>query len=426
VKKILLAVPTNRYIEPDTFKSIYNLDVPEGFDVTFQYFYGYQIDQIRNLIANWAYNFDYLFCVDSDMVLPQDALVKMLSHNVDIVSGVYIQRKQGVDIPEIYRKNISGGTSNVKMTDIMPQGLHEIDGCGFGCVLINCNVIRAMEYPHFVYQMANATQIHVSEDNYFCRKAQQVGAKIYVDSSIICEHIGSWKFVPTIPQTFKHPKIVEISQRDLLPMAHKTYLTNMCNEQKITPKVIYDIGACVLHWTNSAKQIWNDATYIVFEAMDETKFLYEEAGLQHFNGVLSDLDGKEVQFYQNLEWFGGNSYYRENPSLNPFAQQIFNDSHIVKKVTTTLDTLVQHHGLPLPDLIKIDVQGAELDVLRGAEKTLHHCKDIIIELQHSEYNIGAPHCSAAIEYLKDKGFRLVNDTYFDHTEVDGDYHFTRE
>ena len=199
MKKILLAIPTNRYIEPETFKSVYNLHVPEDVEVTFQYFYGYQIDQIRNLIAHWAYNFDYLFSVDSDIVLPPDSLVKLLSHNVDIVSGVYIQRKQGVEVPEIYRKNVHGGTSNVSMHDIAPAGLHEIDGCGFGCVLINSTVIRKMGYPHFVYQMASATQIQVSEDNFFCHKAQQFGAKIYVDSSIICEHIGSWTFVPQQP-----------------------------------------------------------------------------------------------------------------------------------------------------------------------------------------------------------------------------------
>jgi hypothetical protein len=61
MKKILIAIPTARYIEAETFKSIYDLEVPEGYEVTFQYFYGYRVDQVRNLIADWVVRgFDYL------------------------------------------------------------------------------------------------------------------------------------------------------------------------------------------------------------------------------------------------------------------------------------------------------------------------------------------------------------------------------
>ncbi len=33
MKKILIAIPTARYIEAETFKSIYDLEVPEGYDL---------------------------------------------------------------------------------------------------------------------------------------------------------------------------------------------------------------------------------------------------------------------------------------------------------------------------------------------------------------------------------------------------------
>lgn len=219
-------------------------------------------------------------------------------------------------------------------------------------------------------------------------------------------------------------KLVEVANQDMLPQPHKNYLLKMREEMKITPSVVFDIGACVLHWTNSAKQIWPNAEYIVFEAMDETKFIYENAGLKHFNGVLSDTDGKVVDFYQNLEWFGGNSYYKENSEHSQIADIIFNESHIVKKVTRTIDSLVESNNLPQPDLIKIDVQGAELDVLRGAEKTLSKCSNLIVELQHKQYNKGAPHYSQVVEYLKTLGFVLVGERFVS-TDVDGDYHFTK-
>ena len=43
---------------------------------------------------------------------------------------------------------------------------------------------------------------------------------------------------------------------------------------------------------------------------------------------------------------------------------------------------------PAPDLIKMDIQGAEMDVLKGAQDCLKTCKDLIVELQTVEYNKG--------------------------------------
>ena len=117
VKRILIAVPTAKYVEPQTFKSIYDLDVPPGYETEFQFFYGYQIDQVRNLIAEWGKRYDYLFCVDSDIVLPKDALKKMLNHNVDIVSGLYIQRKPDQKIFELFLRNDIGGYKNLTNVD---------------------------------------------------------------------------------------------------------------------------------------------------------------------------------------------------------------------------------------------------------------------------------------------------------------------
>lgn len=193
-KRILLAIPTARYIEVETFKSIYDLDVPDDVEITFQYFYGYNIDQIRNLIAQWASNYDYLFSVDSDIVLPKDCLKKMLKHDVDMVSGVYKQRLDNVEIIEIMRKNEHGGVTHIPFSAIQPAGLHEIDSCGFGCVLVKSEVIRKIGYPQFKYHSALDHKFTISEDVFFCKRAKEVGAKIYVDSSIVCDHKGTTMF----------------------------------------------------------------------------------------------------------------------------------------------------------------------------------------------------------------------------------------
>ena len=193
-KRILIAIPTNKYIEPETFKSIYDLNVPQGYQTTFQFFYGYQIDQIRNLIAEWGKQFDYLFCVDSDIVLPNDALEKLLIADKDIISGVYRQRFVDRCDIELYKPNEHGGFDRIKWFDIRGEGLQEVGACGFGCVLIKSNVLKTMEYPHFVYKSALDHAHTFSEDVYFCKKAREAGFSVWCETTLVCGHVGKYNY----------------------------------------------------------------------------------------------------------------------------------------------------------------------------------------------------------------------------------------
>jgi FkbM family methyltransferase len=49
---------------------------------------------------------------------------------------------------------------------------------------------------------------------------------------------------------------------------------------------------------------------------------------------------------------------------------------------TTLDALVDEIGFP-PDLVKVDIEGAEIDLLRGAKKVLEKFRPIIFLAVHS-------------------------------------------
>lgn len=87
-----------------------------------------------------------------------------------------------------------------------------------------------------------------------------------------------------------------LSAQSMLPPAQKDYLQQL-KHRGFDPKVIYDIGACVLHWTHEAQRLWPDATYVLFDAFEPAQFLYQ--GYLSHDGCLSDVDGRVVRFYQN-------------------------------------------------------------------------------------------------------------------------------
>lgn len=206
-----------------------------------------------------------------------------------------------------------------------------------------------------------------------------------------------------------------------IPPDHVSYLKKLKNEFNVYPKVIYDIGACILGWSEEAQKIWPDSKIYAFDAMDSVEFLYQEKEIEYYIGVLSDKDEKDVIFYQSDYSPGGNSYYKEDS----WATKIYYNKDSERRVKTmTLDTVVNNKNFKYPNLIKIDTQGSEIDILRGMSNILPHCENLIVELQHGQYNIGAMLNTESIPIIESMGFELVTEL-FCNNGIDGDYHFKR-
>jgi len=196
------------------------------------------------------------------------------------------------------------------------------------------------------------------------------------------------------------------------PPAHIAYLISL-KASGFEPKVIYDIGACVGHWTAAARRMWPDATCVLFDANADVEFLYGD--MPHHIGILTDTDNRRVTYYTNAEYPTGNSYYQENSTS--YATCIDMEG-------MTLDTIVKERGFPLPDLVKIDVQGCERDILAGATDTLKHVQHLIVELQHVHYNKGAPLASETIPFLEELGWTCIAPKFCDNGP-DADYGFVK-
>lgn len=210
--------------------------------------------------------------------------------------------------------------------------------------------------------------------------------------------------------------IKRIAQYDCLPPAHVNKLYELREEHNFQPQVIYDIGSCVLHWTKHAEKVWKDSKIILFEAFDLCRILY--TNYDFHMGVLCDIDEKKVKFYQNDFSLGGNSVYKENNAT------IYPEDKYIEKIGISLDTVVQKRGFPYAELIKMDVQGSEMDILKGASECLRHAKFVILELQKVEYNQGAPLRDTVIQYMK--ALHFSNLGLFSDNGPDGDFLFQNQ
>lgn len=208
--------------------------------------------------------------------------------------------------------------------------------------------------------------------------------------------------------------LLQIEEFNLMPNS----IIDTLNDIKINGeiKVIYDIGSSVLHFAKEARKIFPESEIILFDAFAEAEFLYKKNNYKYSICVLSDSDDKIVNFYKNPFFPGGNSYFKElqqDITQKPF----FDEAEQCK--TITLDTLIKNNNYQFPDLIKIDVQGCELDILKGASEILKHNKYLIIELQHIEYNKGAPLFNITHDYLSSIGYILVKQ--INKNNFDADY-----
>jgi len=213
----------------------------------------------------------------------------------------------------------------------------------------------------------------------------------------------------------------EMSDKNTLPVDHVNYLAYLANNN-IKPNVIYDIGSAVKHWTNVARQIWPTAQYYLFEGTRAMECLYEN---ENYNIDVLSNEEKIVDFYEHPYNPGGNSLYKENVEYCIITNEIYTPAYTFKRHTKRLDRVVAERMFPTPDFMKIDVQGAELEILRGAGDLLKTLDHLIVEISKVEYNLGSPKPETVIAGLEELGF-VPKKMFFAENEIDGDCHFVRK
>ena len=162
-------------------------------------------------------------------------------------------------------------------------------------------------------------------------------------------------------------------------------------------KNVLDIGACNGSWSLLVKSIFPGVNILMLEANNDKEHILKKIG-NYKIALLSSEANKEVNYYKSLsDDASGNSIYLENTNYKFIPE---------KRITTTLKLIVPKDINY--DLIKMDVQGSELDIIKGGLDIIKKTKFLLLELQIFEYNKDAPMLSEVLTYLKNINFDLVD------------------
>ena len=168
------------------------------------------------------------------------------------------------------------------------------------------------------------------------------------------------------------------------------------------PESVIDVGAYQGEWTRKIKVIFPSAKVLMVDALAKEDYLRkvqnELPGVSFCIQVLGAETGLEKTFF---ECETGSSYYEENSNAKKVA---------TTRITKSLDDVLteNHFSLGNSSLLKIDAQGAELDILEGAKQSLTVIDFIYLEVPIVQYNLNAPDFEAYIQYLSKIGYGVFD------------------
>ena len=178
-------------------------------------------------------------------------------------------------------------------------------------------------------------------------------------------------------------------------MIHKFEPFEFFKSHKIQIDSVLDIGAHKGKWTQEFKKHYPDAKSLMIEA--NADHIDDLIRTGHYILALLGKTNDEVDYYacEDKNNNQGNGIYKENTNV-PFK--------VTKRRCVTLESLLPGQKF---DLIKMDVQGAELDIIQGSPGFIHNAKYLWLELQPHNYNIGAPSAGQVIGYMHQIGFEMI-------------------
>lgn len=168
-------------------------------------------------------------------------------------------------------------------------------------------------------------------------------------------------------------------------------------------KTIFDIGGNIGTWSLLAKTIFSNAEIHAFEPL--------ESFGNRFKDNTKNFDSISVHQVAlgNEEAINEMHVAGDSSSLLPLGNLMQEQYEIQSKEkaqiqTVILDEYIKEKNIPQPDFIKLDIQGYELEALKGAKEAMNHAKYIFIEVSLEEFYIGQPLLHEVVAFMAEHDF----------------------
>jgi GT2 family glycosyltransferase len=158
------------------------------------------ISENRNAISQTALDMEceWVLYLDDDHHLPGDTLMRLLAHDVDIVSAHYTQRQPPFN-PVLMEKQLEDGSYIHKQLSSDEHGLIQVEAAGAGCLLVKTEVLKALEQPF--WRLGQIHPAHWGDDLDFCTRVRKLGFKVYCDLDVQIGHYMTGTVTPQWDET---------------------------------------------------------------------------------------------------------------------------------------------------------------------------------------------------------------------------------
>lgn len=196
---LLVAIPTNDYMHfsfTDCLVRLVEKLKDEGIDYQVCIQGGTLVYVARDKLAFKAIDegFTHVLWLDADMIFSDDILDDLLFAGKSFVSAIYHGRREphlSCLFDQIYPE--------IVRFDEYPSNTFKIAGCGFGCVLIATDILKAVRVK---FGTCFFPTMELGEDLAFCQRVSECGYEMYAEP-IKLGHIGHIKVYPEYRDVYK-------------------------------------------------------------------------------------------------------------------------------------------------------------------------------------------------------------------------------
>ncbi|QNN43019.1 FkbM family methyltransferase [Pedobacter roseus] len=163
-----------------------------------------------------------------------------------------------------------------------------------------------------------------------------------------------------------------------------------------SPNYVLDIGAYEGNWAIEFNQIFPESKIMMIEGQRQKhEILLQKKKLLPNSEVKIALLGAENKTVNFNIYDTASSIYKEDNETGALIEEM---------ELQLLDDILLTTAFCKPDFIKIDTQGFELEILKGAAKTLQSAKAVLLEVSFLNIYKGAPLASEVIAFMKKNSF----------------------